>query len=282
MPMTTTAGVSLLLTGTMACVLLSGGCVRISADDTRYVETEERTFPVNDQPELDVDLFDGPIEIDSWDRPEIRLVAYKRGVDPEAVRDVSLSLEQQGGRVVVRAREADRSDESWGFRGVSVRLVATVPRGTLLRLESGDGRIAVHGVDGRIVASTADGGIRLEDVGAADVKTADGSIRIAGRLTDVRARTADGSVSILADEGSQPAQDWTVTSNDGAVVVQLPPAIDADIDAYTGDGHITVRELGTDRRVRGRATSTFRTRLNNGGPTIRVRTDDGSITFRGY
>jgi len=59
------------------------------------------------------------------------------------------------------------------------------------------------------------------------------------------------------------------------VDVLLPDKLAADLDAETHDGHVTVDipvemagQVGRSR-VRGK--------LNGGGPTLRVRTGDGSI-----
>lgn len=280
--MTHRSAVPMILAGVFASAALGQGCIRISANDSRYVETEESSFPTASSPELHIDIHDGPIEIDSWDRPEIRIVVTKRGVDRDAVRALVVSSEQHDNKVVVRARAEDRDFRPFGFNDEgSVRITATVPRETVIQAQSGDGRIDVRNIAGHVVAETGDGSIHLDDVQAVDARTGDGRISIAGRLTDVRARSGDGSLLIRAESGSQVARDWNISSGDGSVILNLPPDLGATLDAHTDDGRVMVHDLTFEGASARESRSTLRGRLQDGGALIRVRTGDGSITFRG-
>jgi hypothetical protein len=119
------------------------------------------------------------------------------------------------------------------------------------------------------------------------VQSGDGRIRVDGKVTRVRARSGDGSVAIHAYTGSEAKDDWTITTGDGSIVLEVPDGIRADVEANTGDGRIITRDLPgaagdwDDDQPRERRRRSFRAALNGGGPRIRLRSGDGSITVRG-
>ena len=123
--------------------------------------------------------------------------------------------------------------------------------------------------------------VTLEGVkGNVDVNTGDGSVRVAGAPTALRAHTGDGSVSLDLDEGTTVGKDWEITTGDGGVSLYLSPDIAADLDVRTGDGRISndldvAGALESDKRG-------LRGKLGAGGKLIRVRTGDGSIKLRRY
>ena len=97
-----------------------------------------------------------------------------------------------------------------------------------------------------------------------------------GRFDNVQLRTQDGSVELHAQRGSRMGSDWRVQTGDGSVRISLPSDISADLKLHTGDGRISsdvplsVTELRSEHDIRGK--------LNGGGPSLSVRTGDGSIT----
>lgn len=265
------------------------GCIDLSATDNHYVEREEKTFRVSGVPDVTVGTFDGAIEVRTWDRPEVRVEAEKRGFDHDAIDDIRIDTTQNDDVITVKAH-TDHSRTvvlGWG-RNLSVRFIVTVPIETKLRATTGDGRIDIRDVNGNLSADTGDGSITLQDIiGDVDVQSGDGRIRVDGKVTRVRARSGDGSVAIHAYPGSEPSADWTITTGDGSIVLEVPEGIHADLEANTGDGRVVTQDLrmtdrdndNGDRRERRRRS--LRAALNGGGPRIRLRSGDGSITVRG-
>jgi DUF4097 and DUF4098 domain-containing protein YvlB len=127
-----------------------------------------------------------------------------------------------------------------------------------MRLSTGDGNIDASGLDGRFVASTGDGHLKID-----------------GRFDLLDLRTGDGNVDARAAAGSKMAGSWTVRTGDGNVVLRLPEGFQADLDAHTGDGHISMDFPVTVTGSVGR--SSLRGKMNGGGSTLTVRTGDGSI-----
>jgi DUF4097 and DUF4098 domain-containing protein YvlB len=282
----------------LGAVIGSAGIDIIATGATmNFVEREEKRFTISGRPDVRLSTFDGSIEVRTWDRPEVVVEIEKVALSKEAVGDIEVRTEQNANQVTLDARLKD-APRHFGFRmNRRAKLIVSLPASADLRATSGDGSIKVERVDGRIelrsgdgsirgrdlsgdvTADTGDGSIRLEDVaGALDAVTADGSIVASGTLSVVKARSGDGSVSVRAYAGSRATGDWTISTGDGAVTLELPQGFSAELDAHTGDGRVVVpRTLSRDLEGGKR---TARGRLGEGGRLLRVRSGDGSIVLR--
>jgi DUF4097 and DUF4098 domain-containing protein YvlB len=265
--------------------LLTSGCVSINATDFRYLDEEEKRFTVQGTPDLTLDTFDGSIDIESWDRPEVLVVVEKRGVDRAVAESIQVEAEQQGDRITVKVRGRSEDRIGFGFGTYrSARLVVSVPKASRIHAKSGDGRIEVRRILGGVSVHTDDGSIRLFDVeGEVEARTDDGSIRVDGVLSQLRLRSDDGTVRVRAHSGSAINSDWSISTNDGSVVVELPAGIDAELDAHTRDGRVNGRDLNISQADYSGHRDTLRGRLGKGGSgRLRVETGDGSITLRSF
>ena len=127
-------------------------------------------------------------------------------------------------------------------------------------VRSGDGRVTLDELDGRLRA-----------------RTKDGHLSCSGRFDALDLGAGDGRVDAIAAPGSQPTSDWNVETGDGAVSLRIPHDINTLLDARTRDGHINV---SLPIPVQGRLEhKELIGELNNGGPSLRIRTGDGSITL---
>lgn len=286
----------------VALALLAGGCT-VRVDSEERLAREEQRFQVSANPDVHVSTFDGPIEVRSWDRPEVLVEIEKRAVDEEGLKSIQVRSSNKGNRVDVDVVHPSGRDTFVGI-GIHIstqaRLVVSVPRQLTLEARSGDGSIRADRLEGGITLRTSDGSVKASDIkGQLDVETHDGSITVddaegdvrlstgdggittSGRFAALRVRSGDGSVTVRADRGSEMRSDWAVTTDDGSVAVYLPDAFSADVDAQTGDG--TVRSefdlQGADPDPHRR---TLRGKLGAGGNLLRIRTGDGSISLRNW
>jgi DUF4097 and DUF4098 domain-containing protein YvlB len=283
----------------LPAIVAVGACVHL--DSQGHSVREEHRFKVTGQPDLRLTTFDGPIEIRSWDQPEVLVEVEKRGPEKTSLERLEVTVNQQGNRIELEARRPMSSERFIGF-GVNmspqVRYIATIPRNAAIVARSGDGSIRVERINGRVELRTDDGSIRgdelsgeltlttgdgsvvLDDVdGSVEISTSDGGVSVTGKLAAARVRTGDGSVTVRAEPGSVMSGDWALSTSDGGVVLYLPSDFNAEIDAHTGDGRIRSEfTLTEDRSERERRT--VRGRIGKGGHTLKVRTGDGSIVLR--
>lgn len=280
------------------------GC-NIQMDAQAFIEREEKRFPAGDAPEVSLTTFDGSIQVRPWDRPEVLVEIEKRGSDKEAVSDIQIVAEAKDNRVSVDVRKPSSEKEFIGIgihHSTSARLIASVPRGAKLMVSTRDGSITVERIDGQLELRTDDGSVRVSEAagdvlvvtrdgsitlervaGRVDARSGDGSIRVNGTPTALTLETRDGAVVVRAERGTEMADDWSVRTGDGSVVMELPEGFGAEIDAETQDGSVRTTldvpgaaEEGSSREDRRR----LRGRLGAGGKTVKLRTSDGSIRLR--
>lgn len=144
--------------------------------------------------------------------------------------------------------------------------------------ETGDGAVRAHGLRGDMDISSGDGRVVLDDLeGRLHARTGDGHLSVTGRFDVLDLRAGDGRIDASARPGSKVTTAWSVETGDGAVTLRVPSDIAALLDVRTQDGSIIVElPITTQGRMSRRELVG---ELNGGGPPLRVRTADGSITL---
>ena len=279
--------------------LLSAACT-VTVDSHSEIVRDEKRFTVTGIADVTVSTFDGSIEIQAWEKPDVVIEVEKRGPTRAAVDGLQIVTEQKGNVIELEVKRP--RNES--FRGIGLhrtayaRLIVRVPRETNVRARSGDGSIRVERISGRIDLRTGDGSIRAADLagditldtgdgsitvdnaaGRLTIDTGDGSVNVAGRITGLKLHTGDGSVVLRAAAGTIMSEPWEITTGDGGVSLYLPSDFGAELDAHTGDGTIR-NDLNIERAGEESTRRTLRGRLGPGGKPLRVRTGDGGIRLK--
>jgi DUF4097 and DUF4098 domain-containing protein YvlB len=286
----TSAWLGLLALGSTACT--------IGIQGQGVVSHEEKRFTVTGDPDLNLRTFDGTIEVRSWDQKEVRVEIARRGVDAKAAAALVVNATQNGNRIVIEAPNPPKSDGLFIGASSSVSLIVTVPKRVTIEARTGDGSIAVDDLAGSIVLQSGDGAIKVtrlmgdlkvhtgdgsiradEIAGKIEAVTGDGTIDVSGRLDAVSIRTGDGSVRVTAGDGSAVASDWSITTGDGSIDLQLPKGLDAELDAHTNDGHVRATGMDDVQRDERDDRHSVRGRFGKGGRTVKVRSGDGSIAI---
>jgi DUF4097 and DUF4098 domain-containing protein YvlB len=293
---------SLTAAAVLAVLAAGPGCVVIGSDQPRYVEREDKRFGVTGKAEVSLSTFDGSIEIRTSDRSEVAVTIEKRAYSKEAASRIDVHAEQNGNQIVVDVRHPKVAHVfAFGLFNATAKLIVTLPASANVHATSGDGSIdiervngsvnlrsgdgSVHGRDltGDLTIHTGDGAIKLERVsGAIDADTGDGSVVADGAFKSVRVHTGDGSVNIRAAAGSVADADWSITTGDGSVVLEVPEGFGAELDAHSGDGSITMHDITLSNVSGPLGKSSVRGRLGAGGREVKVRTGDGAITLKRY
>jgi DUF4097 and DUF4098 domain-containing protein YvlB len=290
---------SMTLCGVLSVPLLFAGCT-VTVDSQGQIVRDEKRFTVSGTPAVNATTFDGSIQIQSWDNPDVLVEIEKRGPTREAIEQIQVQASQDGNTITVEAqRPRNMSFHFGGFHmSPTARLIVWVPKRADVRARSGDGSIAIDRVNGKIELHTGDGSIRATDIagdlnlssgdgsvtvdnaeGRLALNTGDGSVNVSGKLTTVRLHTGDGSIVYRAQEGTTMAEDWEITTGDGGVSLYLPQDFGAELDAHTGDGSIR-NDLDLAASNGENTRRTVRGRLGPGGRQLRIRTGDGSIRLR--
>ena len=288
----------------LASVTAFAAC-EVNLNSEGIVTRETKQFKVTGVPEIELETFDGSIEIHSWDRPEVEVEIEKRAMEQSLVDEMKIVAEQHGNKIVLKVSRPARY-ESQGIQiGVNfsptARLRVALPRQSQLTAKSNDGSISIEDVTGRIMLTTGDGSvravrlagdvtirsgdgaIRMDGVeGKLDFETDDGSISGEAKPTALRAHTGDGSIRIEVQPDSKMDADWDVRTSDGSVVLTLPSDFSGLIDAESRDGsvranHPAIKDEQRDGEDRDERRRTLKATLGAGGKLLRVRTGDGAI-----
>ncbi len=213
---------------------------------------------------VSVENIEGAIRVEGWDRAEVEVTVTKTalgsGSRADDVRIVVESAEQAIAFVTLYPTDSREP--------VRVDYRLRVPRQVrLARLETIDGDIVVHDVEGAVKARSLNGNIQ---------QTA-----VAGRMT---ARTINGNIAVSLRALPAPAglpdrrAPLSLEAVNGNLELLLPPEPNAELELNTVAGRIESNHPLTVSAVPG--DSTRRARLGRGGVLIRLRTVRGNIRVR--
>jgi len=290
--------------------MLLAGC-EVNLNSEGLSAREVKTFKVGGLAELNLDTFDGAIELHSWDKNEIEVEIEKRAMERVLLDEIKIDAQQQGDKVTVKITGPTRMEHRGLTIGVNIsptaRLRVAVPRNINIHAVSGDGSIRAEAIEGRLVLNTSDGSvtgtrlggdlqirsgdgsIRLDNTtGKLDLETTDGSIVFEAQPTVLRAKTGDGSIRATIEPDTVMSDNWELTTSDGTVVVNLPSVFSAELDVETSDGSVRTnhplldddrerRREGEDSDERRERRRMLRSKLGDGGKMFRIRSGDGSI-----
>ncbi len=273
-------------------------------------EEWSKSYTISGRAQVRVDTNDGAVRIATGESKQVEFRVIYEGY--ELNKNLHIDSRQDGDSVQLNARVTGHWGFSWGRgrRGprIEVRMpknadlqidtgdgsVETQPISGHVKIHTGDGSVRVQAVDGNVDIDTGDGSITVEGAkgdirlhtgdghiearnldGRVDANSGDGHIKIDGRLDALNVKTGDGSIDARVEPGSKLSGGWSIRTGDGSVDLVLPADLQANIDASTNDGHIS---LGIPVTVEGTfSNSQIHGKMNGGGQSLTIHTGDGSI-----
>lgn len=186
--------------------------------------------------------------------------------------------------------------------GGGVEIISATQGATI---ETGGGGVEVKRCLGRIKVATGGGSVDLGDVGGpAEIDTGGGSIRLASAKGHVDAHTGGGGIELygvpsaraetsaggivvkLVKTGAEPSSSTLETSaGDITVYISSDVAVSVRASVDLGSGHHITSDfpdihISSEGEKWGPRTLNAEGRLNGGGPTLKVRTTTGDISFK--
>ena len=223
-------------------------------DRESYCEVREFTLAAPQVLELR-QVANGSLAVTGSARSDVRLRARITASAPtvdgarQLARDVAISTD--GGRVAATGPRDER-DRHW-----SVSYRADVPAAQNVDLSTLNGSISIADLKSRVRASTSNGSLRLR-----------------GTTGDVEVHSANGSLDIQLAGTTWDGVGLRATAANGAVRLGVPEPYNARLRASTGNGSVS---LDFPVPVQGRLNRDIDAQLGTGGPTLDVRTSNGSI-----
>lgn len=293
---------------------LVGAAILTAALAVPNIRAEElvKSFAVSGRPNVRVETNDGSVRVTSTDSKQVEFRVEYQGY--ELGRNLRVDARQDGDKVELVAQVTGHwgINFNWGHNSKHLHIEVRMPRDGDLQADTGDGSVEASSINGTVNVHTGDGAVKANSLtGTIDLHTSDGSItvdtlkgdirlrtgdgpieardldgkveadsgdghiRLAGRFEALNVKTGDGSVDTRVLPGSKMATGWILRTGDGSVDIVLPADFQANIDATTGDGHIS---LGIPVTVEGTfSRSEVRGKMNGGGQTLTIHTGDGAI-----
>lgn len=283
-----------------------------AGDSSRYKEDFHYSFQQGAGGRLDLENFNGSVEIIGWDQNTIDVSGTKYAEEESMLRAMRVEAAQSGNTVQVRTSRPEPRRWNCG-----AKYIVRVPRRTdLSHIQSSNGSLRVEDVEGSAAdLNTSNGAIRLRNIkGRVDARTSNGSVDVQSADGGVSIRTSNGSVTLDNVRGSltattsngairgtlvdsSPNEPIRLTTSNGPVDVKLQMPRNNDVIATTSNGTITIRmpsnagarldaktsthdTIQTDFDVQVRGTLSkhhIEGTLGSGGPLLQLNTSNGAI-----
>ncbi|WP_118826913.1 DUF4097 family beta strand repeat-containing protein [Salinibacter ruber] len=265
---------ALAIFGMLGLAVLGGGCQRgqesevarsedgvLRLGPVEVVDTVARAVAPSDRP-LVVEGLRGSVRLTGAEQTtaDLSFVRRGRGDTREAGQSVveGISITESGTDAeYAYTLAADQED----YAAVDVR--GRVPRRTALRVDRLSGPVHVAGVEGALTVSHAHGDVTVQGAaGAAEVRIKNGDVAV--------------GFQSLPTGGTHRIE----TAN-GDLRLRLPPDETVQIDAQTDAGTIRTRGLSftNEQFAPINAGARYDAQTGDGGPTVELRTQNGSIVI---
>lgn len=227
---------------------------------------------------------------------EIRVVKSVRADCPDSAAKLFESIRLQNsdsGDSLEIEVQISRKCSRHGIAHLELR----VPRNTTVALSSTNGKIYLEGLNRAVQARSSNGSISICEVnGDIDVTTANAKVACRATHGHLRARSSNGKIELGGHSGSVDASTSngvikasidslgevgvSLTTSNGRIALELPDHPDADIDIEVENGLIR-NDLDLNFEEPASDTNgTVRGRVGKGGPPIRLRTSNGTVSLR--
>lgn len=277
--------------------------------------TQEFHYTLKPAERLNVENFNGELEIDGWDTPSIEVTGTKYASSQELLKAIRIDVQESAAMNEIRASRPVAFPGSQG-----VRLLIHAPRKTIAdRIVSSNGAVRIHDMDGSARVRTSNGAIQLRNLtGGADAVTSNGAIELdsvsgplslhtsngrirAGEITGqceaessngpvnlefraapdgpVRVHTSNGAVDVVL--AGAPKDGIRAQTSNGSITLEMPAAAAAHVNARTSGGSITSEfTLAPAPNASESEKHHLEGEIGTGGPLIELTTDNGGISLR--
>jgi hypothetical protein len=248
---------------------LLAGCDAILGDAwDRYQEDFHYSYPLSANGRIEVENFNGPVEISGWDQNSVDISGTKYAGTPERLKELRIDVAASASSVTIRTlRPLDH------YGNASARYVLRVPRGANLeRIVTSNGPIRLDDMDGGAHVRTSNGPVHASHIGGdLDIETSNGPVEATGVTGFTTVRTSNGPVQLTLDA----VREVRATTSNGPITVRVPPGTGADVRARNSNGPIS-----SDFDVKGGgfiSKNRLEGSIGAGGPLLDLTTSNGPI-----
>ena len=234
----------------------------IAHDETRHVETIEKTFAVDDNAQLQIENTNGKVEIEAWDRNEVVITASIYSKNAEGRDAVEVLLTQKGNTIDIDTEYKKQS--FWNNNNYSkVDYFINVPKSVdLAEVDLTNGSLTITGVAGEVNASLMNGKLVATEL-----------------ASSTYVESHNGSVKLSYSHDLVDLKNIEVDSNNGSITVYLPADIDAKMEAESNNGSIK-NDFGLQVRKDRSHSKSLSGEVGSGKTHVNLESNNGSIRIK--
>jgi len=180
------------------------------------------TYPVSPGAEVDIDVLSGTVTIVVGSEGEVKVT----GTLGDGVESLEIDGDEDGVYI-----EVEYDEHYHGKQQVDTDLTISVPKGTMLSVDTVSASISVEGVTGELDLESVSGNVDVATMPAAlDVETVSGSISVASAPSDSDVSSVSGLIEIRAAGGSIDVENVS-----GKIMIHGGVIDDGDLESVSGD-----------------------------------------------
>lgn len=241
---------------------------------TTLKETYKKQLSCDGRPTVEVKNSNGRVEVFSWDKNEVKIIAHIKVEGNESTAQkmldrIEIEVEQDDKNIYIetivpKGMHGNGGFFSWLFGdnrfSYSVNYEISVPVESDLNLHTTNGRVSVEEVSGRIRMNSTNGKINARDVsGLLRCETTNGSVR-----AEINEITSD--------------EEMTFRTTNGSIKLYLPEEYGGYAELKTTNGHIDSDfRLSDGYKKSKRSRKSYRGDFGDGDGSITCKTTNGSI-----
>lgn len=239
------------------------GCDFIKVSEDFY-----ETYPVEKGTVLEVDNRNGSINLSGWDKDYVEVSAVKESwLGRSDLGNATINVEVTDKFLIETVHLTTNIQ-------VSVHYDIKVPDGVVVNaVKSSNGSISLDGTAGNTEAITSNGNITIKNVeGIVTARSSNGNINIRGVEGMADIETSNGSI-----EAELPSlkNDLQIATSNGSITLNMAADLDAEINAKTSNGRITLHNLEID--IIHMEEKKLEGRTGDGRHRLTLTTSNGSI-----
>ncbi len=184
---------------------------------------------------LELDNSNGGVEVQSWDKNEVEIKAYKKvragssGQAEELMQELKIEVVQTATEIKIetitpQTMKKDGGFFNWLFNGdnnsFSVEYELKVPKSIDLNIKTTNGKIYCQQIKGRLRLNSTNGKITAREIEGL-----------------VRSKTTNGSLDIEL-LSVPPDEEINFSTTNGSITLRLPENYGAEVNLKTTNGHI--------------------------------------------
>lgn len=243
--------------------------------DGKRGQVSEESF---DAPSLrTIEVTNSPVKVEGGNARGYTITVCKAALDASDLANIRVSVE--GGKLVTRGPEHD----DW-----AVAYWITAPSGATLDIESRNGPLAIHDLDGTVNVRLRNGPLSLHDVrGNVDAVTTNGPVSISGGSGNVKVSASNGPISVNLEGGSWQGGSLEASTQNGPLSVKIPRSFNSGVLVESeGRGPVSCRAEACEGQYRAMRRGDWdddvprRFEFGRGPQVVKLSTVNGPVTIR--